>query len=440
MTPFRLSRFPLCAAAIVIISVLTASPHAFAAQAIDGYTYTTVLAFDPQTTGYNPVSLIIGEDGNLYGTTASRSVGDNTGLIGGTLYRFSPTTNTYSTLMYFNTPGVPGRAGGGIVFDKNGDIYGVTDRGGSDPNNFDGGLFRYSISTNTYTTLVDFSAPGILGKNPVGDLTIGSDGSIYGATRHGGSNTLEKENAGTLFRYTPLTDTFTTLVDFSVRNDLGANPVGSLIVGTDGSLFGTTSEGGTNAAGTLFHYNASTGDVSTLVNFGTPGLNNRRAASGLTEDAAGVLYGTTYGGGIFDDGTLYSYNPATGDYNTLVQFRTPTAPGDVPRGDLVLGKYGDIYGTTQFGVGPGTSPGTLYRYEPSTQTYSTVVQFGPMEDSPLGNLQLADDGSLYGLTSGGNGTLFRLTVLVPEASTIALVLPALGIAGAVGIRRRKKRS
>lgn len=82
----------------------------------------------------------------------------------------------------------------------------------------------------------------------MGGLTLGNDGNLYGTTSQGGAN-----GAGTIFRMTP-GGTLTTLYSFCAQSNCsdGAYPSDSLVQGTDGNFYGTTPSGGPNNDGTIF--------------------------------------------------------------------------------------------------------------------------------------------------------------------------------------------
>ena len=93
---------------------------------------------------------------------------------------------------------------------------------------------------------------------------------------------------GTLFSFDPVAKTFTTLASFGTTTATGQRPTADLI-NVNGTLYGTTSIGGSATHGTLFSYNPATTTFTTLASFGTGAL------SGLSPDASvidvnGMLY------------------------------------------------------------------------------------------------------------------------------------------------------
>lgn len=89
----------------------------------------------------------------------------------------------------------------------------------------------------------------------------------------------------------------------------GSAPTAGLIQATDGNFYGTTSNGGfpQSNAGTVFQITPA-GSLTTLYTFcPQPGCTDGEAPLGaLVQDTNGTLYGTTAGGGLHADGTVFS--------------------------------------------------------------------------------------------------------------------------------------
>src|SRR5262249_9898950 len=132
----------------------------------------------------------------------------------------------------------------------------------------------------------------------------------------------------------------------------GASPYAGLILGTDGSLYGTTAWGGTNDRGTVFRIEAS-GSLTTLHSFagfvgGRP-MDGAHPVAVLVQARDGNLYGTTRDGGIHLLGTVFRVDPTTSMTETLYSFLGFDArDGGIPLGGLVQGQGADdnLYGTT----------------------------------------------------------------------------------------------
>jgi uncharacterized repeat protein (TIGR03803 family) len=254
-------------------------------------------------------------------------------------------------------------------------------------------------------TLFEFGANP---KNPRGGLVQGPDGSFYGTTTFGGPN---GEN-GTVFRFTPAGG-LSLLYSFSGSD--GALPSAGLALGSDGVLYGTTREGGTNGDfGTVFRITTG-GDFSLLHSFS--GFDGRHPEAALMEGSDGNFYGVTaFGGSEGDNGTVFKIT-ARGEFTVLFSFNGLNGRRAV--GALLQGRDGNLYGTTSEG-GPaydGTSSfglGTVFQITTSGQFTSLHSFSGPDGSGPAAGLAEGRDGNLYGSTTLGGansdyGTIFKTT-------------------------------
>ena len=237
------------------------------------------------TNGAEPsAALVLGSDGNFYGTTWYGGSSDN-----GTVFMVT-TNGTLTTLVSFAyTNGA--QPGAALTLGNDGNFYGVTSFGG---NSDDGTVFEV-MTNGTLTTLVSFN--GTDGGNPVAALTLGPDGNFYGTTSGGGGGV--DGGYGTVFMVTT-NGTLTTLVYFNNTN--GANPNAALTLGNDGNFYGTTSYYGGGDSGTVFMVTTN-GTLTTLVFFNGTDEANPEAALTLGND--GNFYGTTSEGGSGNDGTVF---------------------------------------------------------------------------------------------------------------------------------------
>jgi uncharacterized repeat protein (TIGR03803 family) len=310
----------------------------------------------------------------------------------------------------------------GLVFDKDGNLYGATEVGGQ--NGF-GVVFKLTPPAKgkaawTPTTLFTFDANTAYGVNPVANLVIDKTGNIYGTTLHSGSG-----NNGTVFELTPPAKgktawTPSTLYNFSGTS--GASYAG-VVFDKSGSLFGALSQGGPSDLGLVYELSpAAKGKKgwtpSTLLTFN--GTNGGSPYDDLVLDAAGNLYGTTNSGGASSNGTVFKLtSPAKGSTvwtpSTLASFNASN--GANPVSSVVFDKAGNLYGTTLNGGTYGQ--GTVFELmapakEKAPWTLTTLLNFyGANGGSPYGSLVFDKAGNLYGTTSqggsGGDGTVFELT-------------------------------
>jgi uncharacterized repeat protein (TIGR03803 family) len=211
------------------------------------------------------------------------------------------------------------------------------------------------------------------------------------------------------------TYTKTTLYDFTGGND-GANPNARLIMDPAGNLYGTTFGGGLFQNGTIFKVDTS-GKEAVLYTFDGP--HGAQPSGRLTMDAAGNLYGTTSGGGGFAFGTVFKLD-TSGTYTVLYNFNGGQY-GANPSGSLLFVEAeGSFFGTTDFGGDlkcNGGGCGIVYKLAPNSSggwTLSVLHTFtGPPDgENPSGELTRDAQGYLYGTTTSGGasnlGTVFKL--------------------------------
>ena len=284
---------------------------------------------------------------------------------------------------------------GGLLMANNGNLYGTTAFGGT---NHAGTIFK--IATSGKETILYSFKGGTDGFYPEAGLVMGRAGSIYGTTSEGGAS-----NAGTVFKIT-LAGKKIKLYDFKGGSD-GAVPEGRLVMGRNGTLYGTTSSGG-NGNGTVFEITKD-GKERILYRFEGDTNNSDGSApkAGLVWGRYGNLYGTTSQGGSDGVGTIFMISPA-GKEKVLYSFKGET-DGDFPESPLLMGPSGNFYGTA---TGGGTSDsGTIYKITP-TGKIRILYNFksGKYGAIPKGGLIFGRDGNLFGTTTfGGNGIVFEIT-------------------------------
>jgi uncharacterized repeat protein (TIGR03803 family) len=276
----------------------------------------------------------------------------------------------------------------------------------------------------TFTSLLTFN--GSNGELPYGALVQGFNGNLYGTTAYGGGH-----GAGTVFEFTAA-GKLKTLYRFCTKTNSqgscldGATPYGGLVQGTDGNLYGTTSEDGANInslGGTVFKITPA-GELTTLYSFCsqiTKGVcTDGSDPAGLVQAADGNFYGTTVTGGAVGChgeispgcGTVFKIAPA-GRLTTLHTFTVPD--GETPNGGLVQGTDGNLYGTTR--EGGDSLEGTVFKITPAgelTTLYSFCSQPNCTDgDAPFAGLVHGADGNFYGTTLFGGpydrGTVFEIT-------------------------------
>ena len=190
------------------------------------------------------------------------------------------------------TPLMMGNIQPGLVMGSDGNIYGTTGGGGT--NNV-GTVFRIS-SSGTYTILYSFGDSPTDGNGPEG-LVEGYDSNFYGTTSQGGTNTSCVNGCGTVFRISP-SGSYTSLYSFAgYLNEDGGDPQAGLVQGSDGNFYGTTSQGGTNSDSGIIFRISSSGSYTILHSFVGSAIDGAYPQAGLVQGSDGNFYGTTSQGG-----------------------------------------------------------------------------------------------------------------------------------------------
>lgn len=269
-------------------------------------------------------------------------------------------------------------------------------------------LVSTAADAKGFRTLYEFKG-GSEGKWSYAPLTIDAAGSFYGTTAYGGTG-CGRKGCGTVFRFAP-DGTYTVLHAFANRRTDGAHPWAGLIFDEAGNLYGTTEQGGRRNVGTIFKL-ASDGTETVLHSFGKIG-DGAYPFAGLIADKVGNLYGTTAGGGVDDDGTVFKVGP-DGRETVLYAFEGLSGDHDgaYPEAALILDKSGNLYGTTS--AGGANDLGTIFKVAPDG-TETILYSFkGSNTDGAYPETDLKTDTSdnLYGTTSQGGqcncGTVFKI--------------------------------
>jgi uncharacterized repeat protein (TIGR03803 family) len=302
---------------------------------------------------------------------------------------------------------------------KNRGLYGTTSTGGAS-SSCGGTVFRLDVKTGQLKVLYRFLGPTAYldGCQPEAGLIADSAGNLYGTTYYGGDSAVAcSGGCGTVFKVNIKSGKETVLHNF-IGSD-GAYPIGGLVSDSIGNLYGTTVDFG---GGTVFRLDAS-GNLTTLHRFGGAGDGSGPVGSLAWE--GGLLYGTTFGGGLpgcdgYGCGTVFQVDPASGQETVLYNF-TGKADGGDPSfyGSLSGDGLGNLYGTVSQGGMASASEGfgVVYRVNIPTGQQTVLHTFtgGLDGGKPAGGVIRDSQGNLYGTTtaggpggSAGHGTIFKL--------------------------------
>jgi uncharacterized repeat protein (TIGR03803 family) len=210
----------------------------------------------------------------------------------------------------------------------------------------------------------------------------------------------------------------TSLASFTNANGLGENPQATLVEDSHGNFFGTTNGGGAFNDGTIFEIAAGSRTITTLAAFN--GSNGAYPAASLVEDSSGNFFGTTRGGGANLDGAVFEVAAGSSSITALASFNIGNGEG--PIGNLVEDSHGNLFGTTQ--LGGSSSQGTVFEVAAGTGTITTLASFsGTNGASPCGGVVEDSQGNLFGIASAGgassDGTVFELASGSHTITTLA---------------------
>jgi uncharacterized repeat protein (TIGR03803 family) len=249
---------------------------------------TVLHSFDGSRDGGCPYSgLVRDATGNLYGTTAE---GGTSGF--GVVFKVS--SGGKETVLHNFTGGVDGIAPfGGLVRNAAGNLYGTTELGGTSGH---GTIFKIDAH-GTESVLHSFN--GSDGAYPTyTSLLLDKAGNLYGVTESGGTT-----NNGVLYVLHPDRN-LTVLHNFRGGKKDGCFPVGTPVMDANGNLFGAAEQCGSSNQGILWKVSSS-GSETVLHNFAGGSADGASPFGGVLLDDHRNLYGETLTGGAFRYGTLY---------------------------------------------------------------------------------------------------------------------------------------
>ncbi len=342
----------------------------------------------------------------LYGTTYFGGANDY-----GVVYRltFASGKVRESTLYSFsrNTGFWPEAS---PTIEPNGTVFGTTA----------GGVYKLTPAAhNTYTETTIATFGGLV-QEPV---TEGRRGALYGVDVIGGPY-----NAGQLFKVTPSGKGYTSTIlhNFGSGND-GADPSSPLVPDGSGGFYGETQAGGRYGSGIVYKFTASGGYVGRPVHafeYPNPNYNpllplpdGQGPFGGFASGSGGVIYGVTYGGGLYDDGTVFSLTARPdGTYieSLLHNFNYKSTDVAFPKGTVALGPGGVLYGLAD--NYDNTQTPVLYTMASCSQgIVEHVYLLDPrLAYGPIGTPLLEKDGRIIIATQAGgayyDGDVIEITL------------------------------
>jgi uncharacterized repeat protein (TIGR03803 family) len=336
-----------------------------------GWIFTPLYSFQGTPDGAIPSArVIIAPDGSFYGTTTHG--GDTGGNCGGqhrgcgTVFNLKPPvtacktalclwTETVLLTFHFSNGAFPY---GDLVFDQAGNIYGTTGAGGSGQY---GTAYELTPLDGGWTQTL-LPSPGLFHNSGV---IFDKAGNLYGTSEAGGGGgkNCEFNSCGMVYQLSRFGSGWlaNTVYAFQGGGD-GEQPYAGLVIDSTGNLYGATTIKGSGQGGTVFELTPSGGGWIFKVLYSFAGSGGPRDS--LIMDAAGNLYGTTPSNGAYLNGSVFKLQPQSDGswaYTSLWGF-TGGPDGKTPYGGVILGKNGELYGTTYSDGAYG--PGVVYEITP----------------------------------------------------------------------------
>jgi uncharacterized repeat protein (TIGR03803 family) len=389
-----------------------------------GATERVISSFSGPNGSNGATDLVFDAHGNVYGTTVTGGDFDC-----GTVFKLTPAGGgqwTESVLFSFDCFDTGKNPHGGVTLDSQGNIYGTTVAGGGGGfcvGDGCGVVFQLSQSGGSWIENVIYNfrdSPDGWGAG--GAVVFDALGNLYGTTPDGGAN-----EAGTVYQLSPHSGqwTETILHNFTGGDDGAVGGLGRLLVDRGGNLYGVTEVGGHYGAGTVYRVSRVTINgwhFATLYAFrGQPDASS--PYGGLVADGRGNLYGTTYFGGSAGAGAAYQLSPGvsvTGEWReSLLYSFQEAADGGFPLGTLVFDGAGNLHGTTSAGGDPGCDCGVVFALTSDGHggwTQSVQHIFGGQHDgmSPLYGMTPDGAGNYYGATAfGGTANMGAVYEIMP---------------------------
>jgi len=317
------------------------------------------------------------------------------------------------TVIHSFTGGIDGyQPFAGVTIDQAGNLYGTTTE------DYLGSIYqmKYRNGAWIFSTLYQFSNPEWI---PSGRPVIGPGGALYGTTATGGNGDCGEFGCGSVYGLRPPQTVCRTsncswnAAIVSLEGETGGIGYVDPVFDSTGKMYVTSLEGGANHLGNVYQLTRSMGGWTTASIFDFDGANGSTPYSGVTLDAQGNVYGTTWMAGPNQNGTVYrlANNGGSWTLDTLYTFPNST-DGKNPVGSVIFDQAGNLYGTTEWGgIGGG---GTVFELSRSgngwtyTLLHSFTGQFGP-----FATLSIDSAGNLYGTTYAdgafGAGSVFKLS-------------------------------
>jgi uncharacterized repeat protein (TIGR03803 family) len=306
--------------------------------------------------------------------------------------------------------------GGPLAIDRAGNLYGVTEQGGSSDN---GAIYQVSpprAGQTQWTERVVASIPSDSGYGHTGGVAFSGPHALNATSVAGGA-----EGCGSILGVNLSGAPAVRTVHAFTGGD-GCHPTSPPVPGRDGTLYGVTGAGGAHGFGALYALPPSAEDTKPLVIWSFAGPDGSQPGGPPLIAGDGTLYGTAYGGGARGFGTIWSFSPprlgaaVAESRQVLWSFLgAPDCAAPAP-GLLLRDAHGNLFGACQAGGGFGY--GGIFELSPPARfpgpwTERVIADSDPETGVITGGLVFDHEGRLIATSRGITDNRSRVVAIVP---------------------------
>jgi hypothetical protein len=275
----------------------------------------------------------------------------------GTIFKLAPPPTVcptascgwIKTTLYKFTGGADGQYPlGQITFDQAGNLYGTASA--SNPSGqYAGSVFGLTPSAGGWTFNVLYAFPGTTSGAPVGGVIFDSQGNLWGVQAYGGVTNCGDpqlpDPCGSIYELSPSASGWTETTVFEFSASTGGCPSGTLVPDHSGNFYGTLCTNGPSGSGGIFQYVPPSGEFNIIHSIAGNPADDAGPYGGVVMDHAGNLYAADQANGTYDRGFVFELSPSNGSWvlTSLHNF-TGHSDGSTPYGPLVVDAEGNVYG------------------------------------------------------------------------------------------------
>jgi uncharacterized repeat protein (TIGR03803 family) len=343
---------------------------------------------------YPSGSVTLDARGDIFGTASEGGFYDD-----GTIWEMLP-SGVIRVLHSFGESGDGLYPGTQVTIDPEGDLFGTTELGGR----FDHGMVWEITRLGEYIRLHSFGETSSDGLFPVAGVTVDPRGDLFGTASEGGIYSL-----GTVWEI-DASGIYRTVHPFGGTLN-ASKPYGGATLDQNGDLFGTTFYGGSHGSGAVWEITAN-GVPLLLHSFESSMYDGQYPETGVVLDVKGDVLGTTESGGRYYYGTVWKLTPE-GIYTTLHSFGGTPRDARYIYSGITLDAKGDMFGTSY--EGGVHFEGAVWEISASGE-YTNPFSFGGSDTEPANpqtGIAVDSNGDLFGTAPNGGshagGTIWELT-------------------------------